>query len=454
MLFTFVPDAYDPAQAPAFADPEGYLVVLGSGNLFNGIRVAGQDSPHGRAIYAADTNNLQPRIGVAWDPSGDGRLFLRAGYGVYFDQTQVGMFAQNVQESYYDPFRTDTRVSNPPLSNPGAGTIIQPYAVDAPVALATSDPFVAPRWQHWNLGVQRRLYARGQIDLGYVGSRGDHLVRYVGLNRPQPEVLAAQNSAPNLVRPFLGYDEIVMRETTAQARYHGFLASFRHDSGAAGTATVNYTFSRNRADATYDNNPVDAPQNPLDKGAEFDAAGTDRLHVFSAYYVYELPFARGAAGWREALLGGWQIAGVTRIESGPAARVQVFNCNYADSCFPAPLRPNQVGDPAAGEQSGLRWFDPAAFVPSPAGDYGSAPVAPFRLPGRHQWDFAVSKHFSLPGSARLQVRADLINAFNHTQFLDVETVCFGMSECDPTFFGQVTSTRPPREIQLGVRLTW
>ena len=120
MLFTFSPDAYDPAQAPTFADPERFFVVLGTGNLFNGIRVAGKDSPYGRAIYAADKNNLQPRIGAAWDPGGAGRLILRAGYGMYFDQTQVGMFAQNVQESFYDPFRTDRFVSNPPLSNPGS----------------------------------------------------------------------------------------------------------------------------------------------------------------------------------------------------------------------------------------------------------------------------------------------------------------------------------------------
>ena len=130
---------------------------------------------------------------------------------------------------------------------------------------------------------------------------------------------------------------------------------------------MNYTFSRNKADATFDNSVVDDPQNPLDKDAEFDAAGTDRTHIFTASYVYELPFGRGGTkDWRAALMGGWQIAGITRIESGPAARIQVGNCNYDGWCFPAPLRPNQVGDPAAGDQDGLLWFNPAAFVPSPA----------------------------------------------------------------------------------------
>jgi hypothetical protein len=297
------------------------------------------------------------------------------------------------------------------------------------------------------------------IDLGYVGGRGDHLIRYVDINQPQA---ANQGGPANLVRPFLGYDAIFMRETTAKSRYQGFLASFRHEAGGAGSATVNYTLSRNKADATYDNSEIDNPQNALDKDAEFAAAGTDRTQIFNASYVYELPFARGGTRrWRKTLLGGWQIAGITRIESGPAVRIQAANCNFGGWCIPGALRPNQVGDPAAGEQNGLLWFNPAAFVPPPAREYGTAPVAPFRLPGRHQWDIAVSKTLSLVGTTRLQFRADMINAFNQTQFLDVNTLCFprlGETTCGPTAgastFGKVTSTRPPREIQLGVRLDW
>ena len=97
MLFTFSPDAYDPAQAPTIPDPDADYVVAGSGNPFNGLRVAGKNSPYGRAIYGADGNNLQPRFGAAWDPGGVGRTVVRAGYGMYFDQTQVEMFAENVQ---------------------------------------------------------------------------------------------------------------------------------------------------------------------------------------------------------------------------------------------------------------------------------------------------------------------------------------------------------------------
>jgi hypothetical protein len=462
MLSTFSPEAYDPARVPIFAYPFGPddpVLVLGTGDLFNGVYVAGQDSPYGRAIYAADKNNLQPRLGVAWDSLGDSRLILRAGYGVYFDQAQVEIFMQNAQSggpvgSWPITYR------NAPLSNPGAGTLAEEFPFAPPLPLyAVSDPFVAPRWQHWNVGLQRRLYSRGVADVGYIAAQGDHLLRFVDINKPQPDDILAHGGIVDLARPYLGLGPILMRETTGFSRYHGLVASFRHDGGAVGSATVNYTFSRNRADATYDNSGGDEPQNSLDQDAEFADARTDRRHILTAYYVYELPFARAAAGgWRKALLGGWQIAGITTVESGPAARVWVYNFE-----FPTLLgRANQVGNPGAGDQGGVQWFEPAAFQPEPSGGYGNAPVAPFRLPGRHQWDFSVSKNLTLAGAARLQIRADFINAFNQTQFLDVETECFlGPNEttCSGSSgflgeFGTANWARPPREIQLGIRLNW
>ena len=472
MLFTFSPDAYDPAQAPAFADNAGSSLRLGTGNLFNGIVLAGRNSPFGRAIYPADTNNFQPRAGVAWDPDGAGHTVVRVGYGMYFDQIQYQMFADGMQFSSLDPLRTDVIVTNASLSNPAGGPSLpkvwpkpkdqlfqqsRPDTVSTPRAVATGDRLEAPRWQHWNIGVQRALYAGGLFDTGYIGGRGDHLLRYIDINQQQPADLLGKSSAVNTVRPFLGYRQIILRETTATSRYHGLATSFRHQSGHGLWATVNYTLSRNQADATYDDSILDDPQNPLDPGSEFGLAGTDRTHIFNASYVYQLPLTRAAAGWRRALLDGWQLAGITRIESGRAARIRVTSCGPG-FCFPSALRPNQVGDPAAGEQDGLTWFDASAFVPPPAGEYGPAAIAHLRLPGRHQWDFALSKNLSLAGAKRLQFRIDLINAFNHTQFLDVNTSCFGTTTCVPGStsdgFGQVTSARPPREIQLGVRFDW
>ena len=456
-LFAFSPQAYDATQASAFADPSGDQLVDGTGNLFNGIRIAGKNSPYGRALYRTDTNNLQPRFGAAWGPGGTDRMVVRAGYGMYFDQTPIERFAYIMQEPQLNPFRTSVTINNAPLSDPARGSVVQASTINVASALGIGDQFIAPRWQHWNIGVQRRLYSNAVVDVGYVGGRGDHLLRYVNINQPQPADLAGHGDRLNTVRPYPGYSEIFMQETTARSRYRGLVVGFRQGTGRAGFVNVNYTLSRNEADASYDFGGVDDPQNPLDPGSEFDAATTDRTHIFNVSYVYEPPFVRtGTTGWRGALLGGWQLAGVTWIESGPAARLQAVSFNYDGTNFPSYLRPDQVGAPAAGDQDGLLWFDPAAFVPPAEGAYGGAPVAAIRLPGRHQWDFALSKTVPVAGAKRLQFRVDVINAFNQAQFLDVDTECVGATSCTEFSpgFGRVTSTRPPREIQLGARLDW
>ena len=350
---------------------------------------------------------------------------------------------QNTQAPFPNPLQRRIDISNPSLSNPSAGAVVTPATEFIGERYATSDRFLTPRIQQWNLGMQRSLYRRGVIEIGYAGSRGEHLIRPVDINQPQPQDLLAAGGRINLVRPYKGYDSIYMRETSAQSWYHGLLASFRHAGGRAGTLVLNYTLSRNKTDATLDNDTVfGLPQNPLDKHAEFAAAQTDRTHVFSGYYVYELPFFRRSGETAlKALLGGWQVAGITTAASGPAARLRVGITR----------RPNQVGDPGAGDQAGLLWFNPGAFVLPAPGTYGTAPVAPLRLPGYHQWDISPAKNFYLGEEIRLQLRADFINAFNQTQFRDVNTSCCTQFNSS---FGKVVTMHAPREIQLGFRFFW
>ena len=445
LLLTFSPQAFDPAQVPAFADAFGSFTVLGTGNPLNGWFVAGKNSPYGRSIYAWDKNNVQPRLGFAWDPRRNGEMIVRGAYGIFYAPPPVSIFMQNTQESFPNPLQRRIDISNPSLSNPSAGAVVTPATEFIGERYATSDRFLTPRIQQWNLGMQRSLYRRGVIEIGYAGSRGEHLVRPVDINQPQPQDLLAAGGRTNLVRPYKGYDSIYMRETSAQSWYHGLLASFRHAGGRAGTLVLNYTLSRNKTDATLDNDTLfGLPQNPLDKHAEFAAAQTDRTHVFSGYYVYELPFFRRSGETAlKALLGGWQVAGITTAASGPAARLRVGITR----------RPNQVGDPGAGDQAGLLWFNPGAFVLPAPGTYGTAPVAPLRLPGYHQWDISPAKNFYLGEEIRLQLRADFINAFNQTQFRDVNTSCCGRTQFNSSF-GEVVTMHAPREIQLGFRFFW
>ena len=140
----------------------------------------------------------------------------------------------------------------------------------------------------------------------------DNLIRPTDINYPQPaDVVALQNSvagAVNPARPFRSYGSITFRETTARARYHGLLTSFRYDGGRRGMATASYTLSRNRTDASNDRDGLDIPQDPLNPAANYADARTDRRHVLVASYVYELPLARSEGAVLTAILGDgrWQ----------------------------------------------------------------------------------------------------------------------------------------------------
>ena len=452
ILTNFDPGLYDPAQA-AQVNAAG-LVVVGTGDPLNGIVVAGQNSRHGRSIYNTDKNNIQPRVGMSWDMFSDGRTIMRGAYGVYFDQVLTGIFLQNAFVN--PPFVSTPLVLNPQLSNPGAGS-----AATRPVQslIATSDSFETPRVQQWNVGVQRQLYPRGMIDVGYLGSAGDNLIQPVDINQPQVQDVV-RVGVVNQARPYLGYGGINLRQTTAKSRYSGLLASFRHDQGRAGLLSVAYTLSRTKTDATNDRDAIDLPQNPLDLAAEYAIARSDRTHVLTFNYVYELPFFRDGSALAKAALGGWQIAGITQMWSGPPISRVVNGTTNGNR---RGIRVNQLSDPLedlpADVAGGHYWFNPLAFASPSDGSYGSTGRALFRLPGVHQWDITLSKNWYAAQGLRFQFRADFINAFNNTQFdpATIQNTCTSGADLTCTTagrFGQLTGTRAPREIQLGFRVMW
>ena len=453
VLTNFSAALYDPARAPQLNAAGS--VIPGTGDPLNGIVVAAQNSPHGRGIYQLDKNNLQPRFGMAWDLFSDGRTVVRGGYGIYYDQPLVGIFLQNAFVN--PPFVASPQVLNAQLSNPGAG--ISPASVPVTNLIASSDPFETPRTQQWNAGIQRQLYARGVVDVTYVGTAGDNLIAPVQLNQPQPQDVV-RVGVLNAARPYVGYGNIQMRQTTAKSRYNGLLMSFRHDQGRAGLLNVSYTLSRTMTDATNDRDAADFPQNPLNLDAEYALARTDRTHVFTANYVYELPFFRDAGALLKSVLGGWQFSGITYFWSGnPIPQVTTGNTNSNRRG----TRVNQIGDPRsnlpANVAGGIYWFNPAAFEAPADGTYGTSERSAFRLPGVNQWDLNLSKNWYPTGDFRIQFRAEMINAFNHTQFTGINASCPNTAtslSCvvAGSRFGQLTSTRNPREVQLGLRVSW
>lgn len=461
-LVTFDPSAYNAASAPPFANAAGTLIDRLRGDLQVGIIQGGVNSPYGDAIYEFKKNSIQPRVGVAWDLSGEGATVLRSAFGVYYDQPLVGIFEQNSFTT--PPVVNNVTFTNPTLGNPASGQT--PTTTGVRTIIATGTDFENPRTMQWNVGLTRRFATWMTGEVSYVGSRGDNLIRPTDINYPDPAaVVALQATVPaavNPVRPYQSYGPITFRETTARSRYQGLLTSVKLGTGAGPTATVNYTLSRNQTDATNDRDAVDIPQDPSNPDADYADARTDRRHIFNASFVYELPFFRSAGTVTKAVLGGWQIAGIANISSGqPVSRILVLSDTFRRGVFA-----DQVGDPQVGERfvNGVPyWFNPDAYAPPAAGTFGNSGRAPFRQPGRHQWDLNLSKNFYPTPTMRLQFRAEFINAFNQLQWLADPNVAGLDNTCTSSNtacnvaadrFGQIVATRAAREVQLGLKLYW
>ena len=456
VLTSFDPALYSRANAPTCTTAACATFVRGTGNALNGIAVAGVNSRFGSSIYPSDKNNFSPRLGVAWDPFSDGKTIVRAGYGLYYDQPLVGIFEQN---SFVNPpFNNRFAFSGAGVSfsNPSGGAL---GALPARDLIASAPDFQTPMIQQWSLGVQREIFRNTIVDLSYVGTKGDHLIRPLDINQAQPADVARVGLANiNTVRPFLGYRRITWRETSAKSRYHGLLSSLNYRFGTGVSLTASYTFSKTLTDATNDRDAVDFPQNPLNYRAEYAEARTSRPHIFSASYVYELPFfTKDENPWKRALLGGWQIAGITDLASGqPVARVGIAAAQPAGGAVNG-FYPNAISDPNGGlagtvDSLGLPYiFDPNALVAAPSGTYGNLPRAFTRLFARNQTNLTLTKniYFDVERNVRLQLRAESYNVFNHTQFTGV-----GVNLAAPGTLGRPTGARLPREFQFGAKLSF
>ena len=455
VLTSFDPALYSRANAPTCRTAACATLIRGTGQELNGIAIAGSTSRFGDSILPSDKNNFSPRLGISWDPWKSGKTVVRAGYGLYYDQVLVGIFEQNAFVN--PPFNNRATFSGAGVgfSNPTGGAL-----GDLPVRdlIASSPDFETPMIQQWSLGIQREIRRNMVAELSYVGTKGDHLIRPLDINYPSPAAVNSVGLAnANTVRPFLGYRRIQWRETTARSRYHGLLSTLSYRFSTGVSLTASYTFSKNLTDATNDRDAVDFPQDPLNFRAEYAEARTSRPHIFSASYVYELPFFRKHPNaWARGFLGGWQIAGITDITSGqPVARVVSGASNVAAV---QGQYPNVVSDPNAGlagtidPVTGLPFiFDPKAFAAPAAGTYGNAPRAFARLFGRNQTNLTLTKniYFDNEDRWRLQLRAEAFNVFNHTQFTGAGTTLTTTST-----FGLPTGARLPREFQFGAKLSF
>jgi len=481
-MTSFNPAAYNPSQA--FQILANGTRVAGTGNVLNGIMMNSQStvagatvSPWGKAV-APTRNNFAPRVGIAWDPFKKGTTSVRAGYGVYFDQLSFS-FPETDLVARNPPFQQQIVINPATLDNPLAGTTADNFSV-ADVA-GIDQNFKTPYVQSWSLDVQHQLDSKTLVTAGYFGSRGTHLSGLVDENLLAPGFALTQtcrtnNTTPatfgpcqtpgqvftsagtaaggeailNQIRPFRGYGAVRMLETRFNSNYHSLQVTGQRRFSRSSQVNLAYTWSKNMTNSQ--NEFSTAPQNSYELHNEYARANLDRRHVLSVNYIYELPFHENQQGAVGKLLGGWQISGITYYFTGLGFSPATSSNDPAGLGLlgnsPSGARPDVICDPNANApHTFLQWFNTACFANPPAGvnRVGNAGRNTILGPSTTRFDATLAKNIRLSESRSIQLRWEVFNIFNHTNFT---TLSLNVTSSN---YGSVTGVRDPRNMQLGVK---
>ncbi|MFZ0061125.1 MAG: TonB-dependent receptor [Pyrinomonadaceae bacterium] len=443
---------YEFNSPPVDADDRANVYDLATRNL---VRVGTNGVPRGG--IESDTNNFAPRVGLAWTVGQDEKTVIRAGYGIYYDQSALAP----TEALYFNSPYFDNNIF---FSLPGLPlTLSDPFPTFFPFplpdsALAIQRDLRTAYMQHWNLNVQRELGRNSVLEVAYVGSKGTKLITARDINQPQPSVLPP--GLPFVPRPDPRFDDINLLESRANSNYHSLQTRLQQRFSRGLAALVSYTFAKSIDDASnFFSSAGDPnfPQNSYDVRAERGRSNFDVRHRLSISYSYDLPFGKGKRyvadnGWASTLLSGWQSFGVITWQSGRPFTVallpEIDNSGTGRSIlgFGANDRPNLLGNPELTSRSTDRWFNTAAFAFPTPGTFGNAGRNIIDGPGYQSVNASLVKNTHLNERFNLQFRAEVFNLFNHPNF-NLPDNFLG----SPTF-GQISSARDPRHLQFGLKL--
>jgi hypothetical protein len=456
-----------------------------------------------RSTYRRDLNNFGPRVGFAWTPTE--KMTIRSGYGLFYDAPVSELTLQFLSQA---PFGIQpdligvTDMTHPyptassPIPQPFPFTPVQRgghfnFANIAPVGLTgIMDPdFATPYVQQWNFNVQYQVARSWVAEMGYVGSKGTKLLNRRGINyalvlpgastaNTNERRVFNQGNPQNAAYGGAVFGGITDQLTDANSIYNALQLSLtkRFTSGFSMTNAYTWGHAIDEGSGLRIQGNGNIYNRAFDRGdSEYDIR-----QRFVSSWVYELPFLRGQRGFIGHTLGGWGVSGVFQAQSGPPINVvesadrclcdMPTNAQHPDSNgtpiqFYDPRsatavagRPNSLfngtggGSATAATNPYFRRVGSGNTLAAGAGRLGTFGRDAFHGPGFANWDISAFKKVNITERQQLEIRGELFNAFNHTQFDSTNSTSIG--SIGSANFGIISATRDPRIIQFTARYTF
>ncbi len=479
-LATFSFEKFDPAQQPRLIEPVrvgtarmGYnpisgehlpeatigAIAGGAGLPFNGMLVVKDTPGYPRGLYEHRGLHLGPRFGFAWDLFGDGRTALRGGFGLYYNHPGWYTYREFVSQPplVVTPTIYYGRISSL-LSSEG---VIFPQSV-----LAADRRLKTPSTMNASLSIQQKLPFGTVLDLSYSNSLSRNLIWQRELN-PVPlgrrfdpafhDPTRPGSALPTaFLTPIRGYTSIVQKEAAASSNYHSLQVTTNRRFARGFQFGASWTWSKAMNFVDDDDSGSIAPfVSP--RVWHYGPASFDRTHVLKLNWIWDIP----RTPWHNPLLKGvfndWQLSGIASFISGTPLGIGWSSVTGVDVTG-TPSQGARIvvtGNPVLpkSERTFSRNFRTDVFQMPAVGTLGNAAKTLIRGPGINNWDVALFKNFPIRESTRIQLRWEMYNAFNHTQFsgLDTSARFDAQGRQVNARFGEFTSSRSPRIMQLAAR---